>query len=99
MPKFAQLYNTMVKDHQAVFNEFREIHELFKLDRNAHRAAFNTKGKEIMEILREYEDRLCQGMERGQFGVFSDKVSEKFWQRVKKDFSHIEMVGVEILSQ
>jgi hypothetical protein len=47
--------------------------------------------------MEEWESRLCKQMEKGKNGVFSAKVSEKFWQEVKKDFPLIELVGVEFL--
>lgn len=97
MPKYTQMYNQMVKEHQQMFDEFRQIHDLFKQDRAKYSQEFNEKGKPVMEVLRDYEQRLCGSMERGKFALFSDKVAAKFWERVKKDFSHIELVGVEIV--
>lgn len=88
----------MIKDHKKQFDDFKKIHELFKSDRANYQNEFNTQGKPIVEIIRAYEQQLCGGMERGQFGKFSDQVAEKFWGRVKKDFSHIELVGVEIVN-
>ena len=96
MTKFTEIYKKMWTDHAEVLDEFREIHDQYQADRVGNSQEFNEKGKVVMDILREYEDRLCSGMERGQFGKYSDKVAEKFWQRVKKDFPMIEMVGVEI---
>lgn len=96
MTKFTEVYKKMWVDHAEMLESFREVHDRYRLDRATHSKEFNEKGKPVMEMLQEYEDRLCSGMERGQFGKFSDKVAEKFWQRVKKDFPMIEMVGVEI---
>jgi len=95
MPKFTQIYNQMRKEHQVLFDEFKTIHDLFAQSKKEHSVEFNRIGKLLMDILREYEDRLCSGMERGVFGKYSDKVSEKYWQRVKKDYPLIEFVGVE----
>lgn len=88
----------MISEHQEEFDKFRDIHAKYQLSSNSHQQEFNEFGKEILEIIREYEQRLCGGMERGQFGKFSDKVSEKFWSRIKKDFPLIELVGVEIIN-
>lgn len=85
----------MIKNHQELFDQFRICHDLFAQNKKIHSVEFNKIGKEVMEILREYEDRLCSGMERGMYGKYSDKVSEKFWGRVKKDYPFIEFVGVE----
>lgn len=83
-------------DHAKQFEEFRMIHDLYKLDNKKNQSEFNRIGKPILEIIREYENRLCSGMERGVFGKYSDKVAEKFWERVKKEFPLVELVGVEI---
>ncbi len=91
------MYNQMVKDNQQAFDEFKQIHDLFKQDRKKYATEFNQKGKPVLEIVRDYEQRLCGGMERGKFARYSDKVAEKFWERVKKDYSHIELVGVEFV--
>lgn len=96
MPKFTQTFNQMIEDNVETFKEFQKIHDTYKTDRKKFQKEFNEKGKAIMEIIREYEDRLCSGMERGVYGKYSDKVSEKFWERIKKDFPLIELVGVEI---
>lgn len=97
MTKFTEIYKKIWQDHADVLNSFKKIHDKFQQDRATYQEEFNRQGKPVMELLREYEDRLCSGMERGQFGKYSDKVAEKFWQRVKKDFPLIELVGVEII--
>lgn len=96
MPKFTQTFNQMLTDHEALFNKFQAIHDSYKANRKQFQAEFNEIGKEVMEIIREYEDRLCSGMERGVYGKYSDKVAEKFWDRIKKEYPLIELVGVEI---
>lgn len=96
MTKFTEIYKKMWTDHAKELKDFQQIHDLFKQDRATYSKEFNDKGAHAMEILHEYEDRLCSGMERGMYGKYSDKVAEKFWQRVKKDFPLIELVGVEV---
>ncbi|MEO8580975.1 MAG: hypothetical protein ABI425_00165 [Patescibacteria group bacterium] len=96
MPKFTQTFNQMVEEHNELFKQFKTIHDTYRQDRKLFQKEFNEIGKQVMEIIREYEDRLCSGMERGMFGKYSDKVAEKFWDRIKKDYPLIELVGVEI---
>jgi hypothetical protein len=96
MPKFTQTFNQMVEDHKELFSQFKVVHDTYKTNRKQFQEEFNKIGKEVMEIIREYEDRLCAGMERGIYGKYSDKVAEKFWNRIKKDYPLIELVGVEI---
>ena len=96
MPKFTQTFNKMLDDHADKFQEFRAVHDQYKLDTKKYQSEYNRIGKPILDIIREYENRLCSGMERGVFGKYSDKVSEKFWDRVKKEFPLVELIGVEI---
>ena len=96
MTKFTETYKKMWTDNAELMKEFQAVHDLYTQDRATNSQAFNEVGKKVMEVLRDYENRLCSGMERGMYGKYSDKVAEKFWQRVKKDFPMIEMVGVEI---
>lgn len=96
MPKFTQTFNKMVEDHPDLFKEFKVIHDSYRQNRKELQKEFNEIGKQVMEVIREYEDRLCAGMERGVYGKYSDKVAEKFWDRIKKDYPLIELVGVEI---
>jgi hypothetical protein len=35
-------------------------------------------------------------MGRGIYSVYSDKLSQKFWDLVREDFPKIDMVGVKI---
>jgi hypothetical protein len=43
----------------------------------------------------DWEQRLCAGMERSKNGVYSMKLADKWWEEIKKRYSHIEMVGVK----
>lgn len=93
--KYQKYFQEMFDAHEHVFLEFQPIHDGYKVDRKKWSKQFHEKGKVIVEIIRDWEQRLCSGMERGQNAVYSARLSEKFWQEVKKMFSHIELVGVK----
>ncbi len=95
MTKFKQTYQEMVDKNQTLFTEFMTVHEGFLSDRKKWSSQFHEQGARVVAIIREYEQKLCASMERGNFAAFSNKVSEKFWNEVKKDYSRIEMVGVK----
>lgn len=92
--KYKEIYQKIKSQNQALFDQFRPIHDGYKENRKAFSQQFHSVGQELMDILRDAERRLCSSMERGQFALYSHKVSDKFWAEVKKDFSHIELVGV-----
>ena len=81
--------------NEELFKSFDPIHEGYKTDRKAWSQQFHQVGKEVVEVVREWEHRLCNGMERGQNAVYSSKLAEKFWSEVKQRYSHIELVGVK----
>lgn len=97
MTKYQQYYQKMWDENKSVLSEFMATHDKFQADRKTHSQEFNTKGKAVREIMEDWDQRLCKQMEKGHNGVFSSKVSEKFWSEVKKDFPLIEFVGVEFL--
>ena len=92
--KYKQLFQEMSDEHQELFARFDAIHTGYLQNRRAFSAQFHTLGQEVVDIMRDWERRLCAGMERGSNGVFSSKVADKFWSEIKKRYSHIEMVGV-----
>jgi hypothetical protein len=95
MTKFKQTYKAMVQAHPQLFAEFKVIHDHYVQDRKAWSAAFHEKGAKVVEVIREYERRLCSAMERGNYAQYSSKVAEKFWNEIKKEFTRIEFVGVK----
>lgn len=87
----------MWEAHKEILESFLVIHDKFKSNKKAYTKEFNEQGKAVREIMEEWDKKLCTQMERGKNGVFSSKVSEKFWNEVKKDFPLIEFVGVQFL--
>jgi hypothetical protein len=94
LPKYKRFYQLMREQNAALFDAFYPIHELYVQDRKAHAAEFHRVGLPVVDAIRDWERRLCAGMERGMNGQYSNKVAEKFWQEAKSEFSHIELVGV-----
>lgn len=95
MTKYKAFYTQMEQTNAALFDAFQKIHDGYKSDRKKFSKDFHAVGTEILDIVRDWDRRLCAGMERGKNAVYSNKVSEKFWNEVKKRFSHIELVGVK----
>lgn len=85
----------MVEENKEIFDTFKQIHDAYALNPEMNKAKFNRIGSEIMDIIRDYERRLCGHMSRGQYGKFAGGVSEKFMQEIKKSYPKIVFVGVE----
>ena len=95
MTKYRQYYLQMTEENAALFDQFQPIHDGYKQDRRAWSSQFHEVGGQVVEIMRDWEQRLCGSMERGKNAQYSARVAERFWAEIKKRFSHIELVGVK----
>ncbi|MFZ5377021.1 MAG: hypothetical protein ACOZAN_05175 [Patescibacteria group bacterium] len=96
MTKYKQYFQQMVEQNTELFESFREIHDLFLKNRLAHQDEFNEIGRDVVDVIRDWERRLCASMGRGQFGGYSHRLADKFWDEVRKSFSAIDLIGVRI---
>ena len=96
MTKYKQYFQQMLEANQAVFADFKKVHDLFAADQKTHQAEFNEKGEIIIEIIRDWEKRLCSRMEGGKNGVYSAGLSEKFRAEIKQVYPKIDLVGVKL---
>jgi hypothetical protein len=92
--KYQQFYDLLWENNQALLDEFRIIHDKFAAGDASQEEEFHTVGLRALDKIRDWDRRLCAGMSRGQFSQYSVKLSEKFWDRVRKDFKLIDEVGV-----
>jgi len=92
--KYKRFYELMEEQNTALFDKFQKIHDEFAAEKLKKTDDFHNIGREVMDIMRFWERKLCQGMERGNNGVYSQKVSEKFWAHIKIRFPEIDKVGL-----
>ena len=84
----------MGAQNQKLFDSFATAHAAFVLDQTKHAQPFHTIGRDVLDMIRFWERKLCAGMERGTNSQYSSKLAEKFWGEVRTHFSHIDLVGV-----
>jgi len=96
MQKYQEYYQKMVDENHEIFTKFFDVHDRYSANAIATQDEFNTVGRDIIEIIREYERRLCGHSEKGQYAKFSSNLAEKFWAEVRKDFPKIDFVGVKL---
>lgn len=92
--KYKHFYQLMTEQNQELFKKFAEIHNKFQSDPESNPDAFHTVGRDVLDVIRDWERRLCSGTEKSHYAQYSSKLSEKFWNEVKKDFPLIDRVGV-----
>jgi hypothetical protein len=92
--KYKHYYQTMVEQNAQAFSAFKLVHDGYVAGK-VDQATYNAKGMKIIDIVRDWDRRLCSAMGRGAFSQYSQKLSEKFWDEVRKEYSQIDKVGIK----
>lgn len=95
MTKYKEMVERMMSEQKELFDNFSDIHREYMLNPKEWQKLFNQYGGEVMDIIRDYDRKLCAQMGKGQFSKFTEQLSEKFWQEVRKIFPKIDFVGVK----
>jgi hypothetical protein len=94
MRQYQVTYETMIDENKDLFDQFYRIHEEYILHPDTSQQKFNDLGRLVQNVIHDYERKLCGKTEGGQFSKFSSKLSEKFWEIIRKDFPKIDYIGV-----
>ena len=86
----------MVTKHEKEFDAFQDLHDKYEEDPKRFQAEFNSEGAKIMDIVREYEDRLCGHMENTKNATYSANLAEKFRGEIKRYLPKLDMIGVTL---
>lgn len=95
MTKYEEYFNRMVAENEDKFSEFREVHDAYAEDPTLQ-DEYNDVGKPILDIIREYEDKLCNRSEGSGYGAYAGNLADKFWSLVRQEYPMIDRVGVII---
>jgi hypothetical protein len=95
-PKYKQYFEQMIKQNQNLFEQFKPIHDKYSQDPQQYQEELNQKGQPVVDVIRDWERRLCAAMGRTRYSRYSEQLSEKFWNLVRKEFDQIDMVGLTI---
>jgi hypothetical protein len=96
MTKYKEYFLKMIEENKTVFDNFKKLHALYEQDESKWQNKLNEDGEVVMDIVREYENRLCSNTERGVYNKFSSGLSEKFQAEVRKTFPKIDHIGLKI---
>jgi hypothetical protein len=96
LQKYKKYYQLMVEQNKDLFDRFLLTHTAFVQNMTDQKVQhkFHQEGRDVLDVIRFWERKLCAGMERGTNGQYSSKVAEKFWNEVRKTYTHIDVVGV-----
>jgi len=96
MTKYKEYCQKMLANHKSLFDRFREVHDKYHLSPDKFQEEFNSIGVQVMDIVKEWEDKLCNRSEGSGYGSFTTKLAEKFMNEVRKEFSMIDRVGIVV---
>ncbi len=98
MTRYKEYLLKMINENKELFDKFKILHDDYSLNPDKMQDAFNNEGEKILEIVRDYENRLCANQERGMYNKFSANLAEKFQKEVKKVFPLIDHVGLKAIT-
>ena len=76
--KYQEYFNLMIKNNKEAFLAFNKLYSKYTKDQDSLQDVYNVEGKKIMEIIHEWENKLCARTEKAGFGNYSTNLSEKF---------------------
>lgn len=94
MTKYKKYFLKMLEENKDLFDSFAKLHLDYSLNPDTLQKRFNEEGGKILEVVREYENRLCANTERGIYSKFSGGLAEKFQKEVRKHFPLIDHIGL-----
>jgi len=94
--RYREYFEKMLLENKKLFDDFKRLHDEYALEPEELQEEFNQKGEKILEIIREYENRLCANQERGMYNKFSANLAEKFQNEVRSYFPMIDHVGLKL---
>lgn len=95
MTKYRAAVQQMLEENKELFDEFKPIHDAYVINPAVNQAKYNTIGSTVMDVIRDYERKLCAKMGAGQYSKFSMNLSEKFMEEIKNIYPKIMFIGVE----
>lgn len=92
--KFKEYFDLMIQNNKELFENFKDIHDHYVMEPQKYQKVFNDYGKEILEVVQEYENRLCSKSEGSGYGRYSSTLADKFRFEVKKYLPKIDSIGL-----
>jgi hypothetical protein len=94
--KYRQFFDLMVTQNKELFDSFQKVHSNFIKEPKKWKTQFDELGRDVQDVVRDYENRLCRSSENSGYGRYTTELSVKFQQEVKKMFPKIDQVGADL---
>jgi hypothetical protein len=99
MTKYKETVQKMLAENKDIFDKFRLIHDRYGFEGDSLQEEFNTLGKEVMKIIREYENKLCNRSEGNGYASFTGNLAQKFMDEIRNVFPLIDRVGIIVIKK
>lgn len=96
MVKYKAYIKNLIEKEKDLFENFKKAHFDYEQGKNADQ--FHKIGSEVVKKLKQTEDKLCLQTETGQYNKYSNQLSEKFWEEVRRLYPKIDEVKVATVS-
>ena len=84
----------MVEENKTAFDKFTQAHFEYSTNEDKYQEAFNAEGEKILDVIHEWEDRLCKNSESAGFSSYTGNLAEKFQEEVRSHFPLIDHIGI-----
>lgn len=84
----------MISENKKLFDEFNVVHDSYAKNPEVNRQKFNEVGRDVQDVIRDWENRLCSQSEKSSFGKFSAGLSDKFWDEIRKNYPLVDHIGL-----
>ncbi len=84
----------MLEQNTELFANFKVIHDKYATDAVKYQKELNDIGRDVQDVIRDWEGRLCGHSENSGYGKFSTSLSDKFWDEVRKSFPKVDHIGL-----
>lgn len=92
MVKYKQYIKNLIEREKELFENFKKAHSDYEQGKNEEE--FHKIGTEVVKKLKQTEDKLCLQTETGQYNKYSNQLSDKFWNEVRRLYPKIDEVKV-----
>jgi len=93
--KFREYFDKMVRENKELFDNFTRLHFQYSIDQEKNQEIFNSEGKKVQDVVRNYENRLCANTERGIYIKYSSGLAEKFQNEIRQHYPLYDHIGIK----
>lgn len=95
MQRYKEYVKRMIDGNKEIFDQFQRLHDEYALNPDTHQERYNKEGEKVLEVVREYENRVCANQDRGVYSKYSSDLADKFHQELLRVFPMIDHIGLK----